>query len=74
MNKQPLDYVPKPRYEERPLPQSSGVLGPQNFEQDNSQGECQFGCGILKMVGPKMQDFFPRINMLKGNCFKTILR
>ena len=38
MNKQPLDYVPKPRYEERPLPQSSGVLGPQNFIQDNSQG------------------------------------
>ena len=35
---QPLDYVPKPRYEERPLPQSSGVLGPQNFVQDNSQG------------------------------------
>ena len=34
---------------------------------------CQFGCGILKMVGPKMQDFCPRIDMLKGNCFKTIL-
>ena len=30
----------------------------------------QFGCGILKMVGPKIQDFCPRINMLKGNCFK----
>ena len=28
--------------------------------------KCQFGCGILKMVGPKMQDFCPRINMLKG--------
>ena len=27
----------------------------------------QFGCGILKMVGPKMQDFGPRINLLKGN-------
>ena len=26
----------------------------------------QFGCGILKMMGPKMQDFCPRINMLKG--------
>ena len=26
------------RYEERPLPQSSGVLGPQNFVQDDSQG------------------------------------
>ena len=23
-------------------------------------------CGILKMVGPKVQDFCPRINMLKG--------
>ena len=29
----------------------------------------QFGCGILKIVGPKMQDFCPRINMLKGNFF-----
>jgi hypothetical protein len=28
---------------------------------------CQFGCGILKMVGPKMQDFCQRIDMLKGN-------
>ena len=34
---------------------------------------CQFGCGFLKMVGPKMQNFCPRINMLKGNSFKTIL-
>ena len=25
--------------------------------------QCQFGCGILKMVGPKMQAFWPRINM-----------
>jgi hypothetical protein len=25
-----------------------------------------FGCGILKMVGLKMQEFCPRINMLKG--------
>jgi hypothetical protein len=31
---------------------------------------CQFGCGILKMVGPKMQDFCPRINMLIGIFFK----
>ena len=23
------------------------------------------------MVGPKMQDFCPRIDMLKGNCFKN---
>ena len=27
----------------------------------------QFGCGISKMVGPKKQYFFPRINMLKEN-------
>ena len=35
--------------------------------------KCQFGCGILQMMDPKMQDFCPRINRLKGNCFKTIL-
>ena len=29
--------------------------------------QCQFGCGISKMVGPKKQAFCPRINMLKGN-------
>ena len=28
-------------------------------------GEYQFG--ILKMVGPKKQDFWPKINVLKGN-------
>ena len=27
----------------------------------------KIGCGILKMVGPKMQDFCPRIDLLKGN-------
>ena len=27
----------------------------------------QFGCGNLKMVGPKKQDFWPKINILKGN-------
>ena len=35
---------------------------------------CQFGRGILMMVGPKMQDFCPRIDMLKGNSLKTILQ
>ena len=25
----------------------------------------QFGCGILKMVGPKKQDFWPKITILK---------
>ena len=27
----------------------------------------QFGCGNLKMVGPNKQDFWPKINILKGN-------
>ena len=27
----------------------------------------QFGCGILKMMGPKKQVFWPKINILKGN-------
>ena len=26
-----------------------------------------FGCGILKIVDPKKQDFWPKINLLKGN-------
>ena len=30
----------------------------------------QFGCGILKMVGPKKQDFWPKINILRGMFFK----
>ena len=30
-------------------------------------GYYQFGCGILKMVGPKKQDFWSKINILKGN-------
>ena len=34
----------------------------------------QFGCGNLKMVGPKMQDFCLRIDMLKRNYSKTILQ
>ena len=36
---------------------------------------CQFGCGILKMVGPKKQVFWPKINILKGNhCILRIRR
>ena len=27
----------------------------------------QYGCGILKMVGHKKQDFWPKTNILKGN-------
>ena len=27
----------------------------------------QFSCGILKMVGPKKQNFWQKINILKGN-------
>ena len=39
------------------------------FEQILNENKyyCQFGCGILKMVGPKKQDFWPKINILKGN-------
>ena len=29
----------------------------------------QFGCGILKMVGPKKQDIWPKISILEGNYF-----
>ena len=29
--------------------------------------ECQFGCGISKMVGPKKQGFRSKFNMLKKN-------
>ena len=32
----------------------------------------QFGCGILKMVGPNRQNFWLQINILKGN--QCILR
>ena len=31
----------------------------------------QFGCGILKTVGPKKQDFWPKIDILKGNHFEN---
>ena len=27
----------------------------------------QFGCGILDMVGPKKQEFWPKFNLLKRN-------
>ena len=31
-------------------------------------------CGILKMVGPKKQDFWPKINKLEGNhCILRLL-
>ena len=33
----------------------------------------QFGCGISKMVGPKKQDFWPKINiLLKGKIKKKV--
>ena len=35
----------------------------------------QFGCGILKMVGPKKQDFWPKINILQGNhCIYQLIK
>ena len=33
---------------------------------------CQFGSRISKMVGPKKQDFWPRINIPKGFFFKSV--
>ena len=44
------------------------------FDSSKACKKCQFGCGISKMVGPKKQAFCPRINVLKGNCFETILQ
>ena len=44
-----------------------------NVEGKNTYS-CQFGCGILKMVGLKMKDFCPIINVLNENFFKTILQ
>ena len=37
------------------------------FEQAPKYKRHTHGCGILKMVGPKKQDFWPKINILKGN-------
>ena len=37
-----------------------------NFELPGARTYSQFGCGISKMVGPKKQDFWPRINILEG--------
>ena len=34
----------------------------------------QFCCGILKMVGPKKQDFWSKINVLKGNHYILRIR
>ena len=34
---------------------------------DNIPNLISVFCGILKMVGPKKQDFWPKINILKGN-------
>ena len=33
---------------------------------------CQFGSRISKMVGPKKQDFWPRINIPKGFFFRSV--
>ena len=38
-----------------------------NLDQVHTQYQYQFGCGILKIVGPKKQYFWPKINVLKGN-------
>jgi len=41
---------------------------------ENLGVQYQFGRGISKMVGPKKQGFWPRINILKGNSFKETLQ
>ena len=38
-----------------------------DFSKHSGTYQYQFGCGILKMVGPKKQEFWPKINLLKGN-------
>ena len=40
------------------------------FKKLKHASQCQFGCGLLKMVGPKMLDFCPRIDTLKGIVLK----
>ena len=39
--------------------------------QCDTRTQYQFGCGISKMVGPKKQDFGPRINILEGFFFEN---
>ena len=38
------------------------------------EGENQFGCGILNMVGPKKQDWWPKVDVLKENHFILRIR
>ena len=54
--------------------QCSHFLDPTYFLQKDLQGrdiqvricQYQFGCGILKLMGSKKQDFWPRIKILRG--------
>ena len=43
------------------------LLAMYKMESQIEVGTYQFGCGILKMVGPKKQVFWQKINILKGN-------
>ena len=43
---------------------AAGLL--HNFRSFSLHREYQFGCGISKMMGPKMQKNWPRINILEG--------
>ena len=49
--------------------QTANAIMMQQQQQQRRLQAGQFGCGILKMVGPKKQVFWPRINILKGNNF-----
>jgi hypothetical protein len=45
------------------------IGGPQSQSKNQSKVhtyQCHLGCGISKMVDPKKQDFWPKINILKG--------
>ena len=48
------------------------VIKPQFSE--TKAASINIGCGISKMVGPKKQDFWPKINILKGNHFILRIR
>ena len=41
------------------------------WTSQSAMQQCQFGCGILKMMGPKIQDFLPRIN-IQGFFLKSV--
>ena len=61
-----IPLVPKMLYLKKRLMNLHKLFCHQRSKCQNSIQWCQFGCEILKTVGPKMQDFCSRINMPKG--------